>query len=195
MNNTAPYYTMPSPQNTGGYGNMGDGIVEENLVCIGTFRKDIHIYPRLKAILETHGKDTAALTNAVLASLFSFNSDELELRSNAQVNQACTIYLRPVVLGLGAGKSHLMNIPMYCNVVRRQLSIGASFGSTGISIDRISMPLGMGQYSVDVNIGMNTFLTTALQHNASGAFQLNVWDLLFKDLFIQAGTPIYKGAH
>jgi hypothetical protein len=168
---------------------------EEVKICVGFFKRDVHIADMVNDIL-MGGPNTI---NAILASIMSFDSNVVEFKQTAQSNQVCTFYLRPSILGLGAGASHLSHIPIYCNIARRQVGLAGKSGAIDPFPASLMpfFPQGLGDYTLQYNAHLNSTYVFAPNADPTSATQygINILMPLLKNLYIPVGTPIFKGIH
>ena len=171
-------------------------------VVVGSFKRDV---PLVSLVEKLCGGGTAPLRpSQLLANIFSFSSELLDLKATAQSNQIVTFHLQPQYLGLGAGMSHVTRIPIYCNIARRQLGtpgtnsdlnpVPGTLASPLLGTD-FFVPEGLGQYTLQYNPFMNNSFTFApdMDPESQDSHGVNFLLPLLKNCSIPAGTPIFKG--
>ena len=176
---------------------------EEVKLVVGFFKRDV---PLVQLVQKMCDGSTAPLRpSELLANIFSFSSELLDLKATAQSNQIVTFHLQPQYAGLGAGMSHLTKIPIYCNIARRQVSLPGTLenplvpGTLPVNFPLLDgdffIPEGLGQYTLQYNPFLNNSFTFAPDMDPASldSHGINYLLALLKNCSIPAGTPIFKG--
>lgn len=177
------------------FGREGTCGKEEVRVVIGHFTQDVHIESAIQSI--TFPPDGLSVKQ-FFKQLLSINTGAISFKPNAQLNQICTFHVNFEGSAVFGGKTHLKQVPFYCNVVHNTGSIGIDVSEflnatypNSLS-EALSLPKTFGQYGLQINPFLNAFLNFAEGHFDEYWFGVNIFPFL-SGMVIKKDTPIYRG--